>query len=342
MDRLLSLPVLFLLTSLALHAEVKRIEALPQTIFYSLAVRGDTVLAGTDTLLYVSTDCGTTWRSSGRIAPNFEYVDVIAITSCGWFVGSANGGVYYTNDGGMTWNPAADGLGTIGVTEFEEWEGKLYAATDGFGVYACSLPDYAEWNPVGTEFTQNEAQNVRAIHRHRNWLIASGGGNGYVFVKKRPDTAWIPVPLVPNQMPGPEAFDLASAGDVLIAATPYGAFQSGDGGLQWGLTGAILYSGIAAQLAVDGGTVYYAITKKPGMSDLYRSNNFDSAWEYLGAVPEVLKMNVCRGTLYMANLDGVSVYTSGVPSGVEQMPSAIVGGPSLASLPPLPSRGDQR
>src|SRR5262245_66304398 len=64
--------VLFALVLIAPPASADwiRVSEVPNATFYTVWVNGDTIAAGSDSTVYVSTDAGATWRGSAMVTAN--------------------------------------------------------------------------------------------------------------------------------------------------------------------------------------------------------------------------------------------------------------------------------
>ncbi len=315
------------------QAQIITLPGLPSEPFFSLASRGDTLLAGAERL-YVSTDAGTTWQARGQLAPDAP-IDALVQTNAGWFASSLGRGVYHSADEGRSWsgyNAGLTGLGATSVNALVERSGWLYAATEG-GVFRLNLHPLGTWQRYGTEFAENAAETVAALRLHDNRLIAAAGGNGLVFLEDSAQQSWSPVFV------GGHLLDLTVTGGALVATARNRSSFSLDNGRTWQQTGPGLPSGIYATLATAGEYTYAAHTIGENVSRLYRSSDLTGPWEPLGTVSEVLRMLAHGSRLYLAQADGLRAYAlSPTPNDPEEVP----GGARLEAPVPNPAGGSTR
>lgn len=285
--------------------QINDVEDLPATVFYSIAFRGDTVLAGAAGTVYVSSDRGHTWRSTSRV-PDAASVDAVVATDAGWFVGCINAGVYRSLDEGASWTHLSSGLtglGALDITDFELYRDHLYASTDGAGVFALDLTSPSAWQRFGSEFAANEASTVVSLALFEGHLIAAAGGNGLILTRDLNEDFWVPVQAAPLQL-----LSVARTGAGLFTSSRRSAFRSDDNGDTWYATGA-LPSGISSTLATSGDEndrdAFIAVVTGAGVSQLFRLSHTTNGWEWIAEVAETLKMITYDGRLYLATTDGL-------------------------------------
>lgn len=320
MDRFLHTALMRLICCLLLlsyvrlaHAQPIDLPGLPKEPFYSLAARGDTLLAAAVSGVYGSFDAGATWQALGRPAPDVTSMDALILTDSGWFAGAHGHGVYHSQDAGRTWQPRSEGLVGLGATSisaFQDRDGWLYAATDGAGVFRLDLSASGTWQRYGTEFAENEAETLVAMTMHEGVLVAAGGGNGLVLVENPAPATWTPVQV------GGQTLDFTSTETALVEISPARCHFSLDGGRTWQRTGLGLASGFYAALASAGHTTYAMRSVAEGVSWLYRSSDLTAPWEFVAALSETLNMMVHGTRLYLAQADGLRAYSL-VPVGTD-------------------------
>ncbi len=300
--------LLFPVGGIAQSVDPVDVEGTPRTTFYSLSARGDTIFAGTTGRLFFSPDRGETWSATNPVREEAISVDAVAATDAGWFVSCFDFGVYRSTDKGETWRPVNNGFFGIGadiVQDFEVWEGYLYAATDGAGVFRLDLSNPVAWQRFGDEFYQNVAETVASLALQGDHLIAGAGGNGLIFSRNlREENFWRPV-----QVRG-HILSVANTGAGLIGSSSRWAYVSYDSGKTWNETGSISIPGFGVTVASVGSrqsepVAYLATVVDAGLSQLHRSGNLQEPWEWLGPIPETVGMLVYDHRLYMAQWDGL-------------------------------------
>ena len=90
-------------------AQSTRVTALPASEVFSLRVVGDTIAAGTDTSVFVSTNGGVTWRGSPRPAPAVNTIEAVLVRNHRLFAGTFGSGVFESDDLGASWRSARIG-----------------------------------------------------------------------------------------------------------------------------------------------------------------------------------------------------------------------------------------
>lgn len=323
------LAVFVLLAPLAASAQLVDVVGVPQTTYWSLGARGDTLFAAAGTRVHYSPDRGETWQAAYPVAAAVEYIDAIVATDAGWFAGTPVG-VYRTIDRGVTWSPLNAGLIGIGahtITDLQVRGTQLYAATDGAGVFELDLAQPVAWQQFGDEFAQNVAETVAALALHRGRLVAGAGGNGLVFVSAPSGPHWA-VHQLPHQI-----HDVVDTGSAVVACSGRSAFLSVDDGQTWEATGPVGVSGFMGVLAASQTSVFLAIQLGENVSRLFRSEDLAAAWQPVADVSGVLGMLVYDDRLYLAQEDGLR-YMPIQSTGTGQDASVLSG---LDLDPPFPN-----
>src|SRR5215831_2242321 len=147
-------------------AQSTRVTALPATDVFSLRVVGDTIAAGLDTTVFVSTNGGLTWRGSSRPSPDENSLGAVLVRNHRLFAGTFGSDVFESDDLGGTWHAFNEGLvggsfdSQLNVSDLETRGDSLYVSTEGDGVFARRLSVTDTWHRFGDAFDQNQAANV--------------------------------------------------------------------------------------------------------------------------------------------------------------------------------------
>jgi hypothetical protein len=221
-------------------APFTRIAALPADDVFALRVVGDTIAAGMDTVAFVSTDGGTTWRRSSKVAPGVKLVSAVLIRNGRLYAGTAGQGVHVSDDLGATWQPFNQGLvggilnSQLDVSDLERRVNDLLVSTFGAGVYVRNLAAADTWHHFGDVFEPNQASNVNDLAVGGTRLLASAGGNGTTFHREPGDAEWTVDFLVNGQiLPGQMAQSSLWTGLRWIVGTNIGVFFSPNGEQPW-------------------------------------------------------------------------------------------------------------
>jgi ligand-binding sensor domain-containing protein len=132
------------------------------------------------------------------------------------WVGFLGAGVYHTQDGGISWNSINSGLTNVNVhgLAYDSTLNRLYAATEGGGVFVNTAPDATVngWAPVnGTFPTHLLDLNVTAIDiDSASNLLVVGTKNAGVLLSSDGGTTW--------NVPGNNAFRANTPPDVEVSS----------------------------------------------------------------------------------------------------------------------------
>lgn len=195
--RAASVLILGELAALPAHADWIPVPGAPATRVFSMSTTADTIVAGTDTSVFVSTDAGTTWRHSQRPAPGVFAVTAARMLRGRLYAGTFGQGVFVSDDLGATWQAFNQGLvggfldSQLDVVDLVPRGGELFAATAGAGVYAHTLAPAATWHPFGTIFEPEQASSVNSLALGGTRLLALAGANGMVFRHDPGQPEWI-------------------------------------------------------------------------------------------------------------------------------------------------------
>jgi photosystem II stability/assembly factor-like uncharacterized protein len=121
----------------------------------SFAVSGGNLIAGTyrgD--IFLSSNNGKNWKVVNTGFPSDIEVNSMVVNGSNLFAGlgtattnGTNGGVYISNDNGLSWKAA--GLTNITVNCLAYGNGYLYAATDNYGIFV-SMNNGVTWTAINT------------------------------------------------------------------------------------------------------------------------------------------------------------------------------------------------
>ncbi|HET7226576.1 MAG TPA: T9SS type A sorting domain-containing protein [Candidatus Eisenbacteria bacterium] len=314
--------------SLALGAparaqEWRRVTALPASDVFALRAMGDTLVAGMDTTVFVSTDGGGTWRPPVRVAVDVAVVDAVLLRNGRSYAGTLGQGVFVSDDLGASWQPFNDGLtgglfdSQLDVADLEARGDSLYAATQGAGVYVRRLTPADTWHPYGDAFEPNQAPNVSDLASDGARLVACAGGNGMMFTRDPADPDWTVSFLDDVGIHAGLAPEAALwTGSSWVVGTNLGVFASPTGLQPWTRTQTPLTQVHGSAFALRGGTLIGAFDLQD-LAVIQESVDQGATWSNVETLLQtfVYQLVVQGGNLFAARADGLWVRraTTSVP-----------------------------
>lgn len=296
-------------------SQATRITALPASDVFSIQVVGDTIAAGMDTVVFVSTDAGVTWRKSSRPSREAKLIDAVFVRNRRLFAGTFGLGVFVSDDLGATWQPFNQGLvggfldSQLDVSDLEVRGDNLLVSTFGAGVYARNLASTGGWQPFGAAFEPNQAANVNDLALGGTRLLACAGANGMTFRRDPGDADWI-VSLLGNTglRPGTSAQAALFTRDHWVVGTNAGVFLSATGQEPWTPSSTRLVGLSQSTFAQVEQTLFAAFDS---VSTILMSKSHDggTTWVVQERVrgPFAYKLAVHGSDLFVARSDGLFV-----------------------------------
>jgi len=310
-------------------AQWTRVEDLPVTDVFALSTKGDTVLAGTNNLVYVSVDAGATWRPPTAPAPAVPSIADVLVRNGKLYAGTSGSGVFISNDLGQTWQAFNQGLvgglfnSQLDIVGMQFRGDSLYAGTLGAGVYVRRLTAPSTWSHFGEEFEPNQASNINAIAVGGDRLLAGASSNGTVFFRDPGDPDWTQsfldnVGLHPGFAASSAAF--TGTGWVVGAGPAPFVFLSPLGEAPWTLVNIGLGPLLRLAFATRGPDLFAAFNI-PNFSVIELSGDDGATWELMDVLPNVFvyRMAMSRANLFAGRNDGLwrrSTATVSVPRSV--------------------------
>jgi len=328
-------------------AQWTRVTELPATDVFSVRVNGDTITAGSDTAVYVSTNAGVTWKRSARVTAGVTEIRSTWVRNSRIYAGTSRQGVFVSENLGDTWLGYNQGLvGGIFNTQLDIEDllvrgDNLYAATEGAGVWVRNLAGAGTWSHFGNVFEPNAASTVAGIAASDTRLLACAGGNGMVFFRDPGAPEWTRSFL--NNVgfaPGVGAITAAWTGHGWVVGSNSGFFISTNGQEPWTPTGPSIRPMFLVSFALRGRGVYAQIGTGGGTVIAF-SGDDGATWEELENMSSVFTYDlaISGSTLYAGRFDGLwrrSIDTVSVPGGSRD------GGLRLALAGPQPVGDDVR
>jgi len=101
------------------------------------------LLAGTDKGVFLSTNCGSTWTSSGIVLSENSYLQTFAAHESALFAGSYYDGVFLSTNDGASWSAVGSGLPTTNIMSLAVCGRDLFAGTHGSGAWRRPLSEFS-------------------------------------------------------------------------------------------------------------------------------------------------------------------------------------------------------
>jgi photosystem II stability/assembly factor-like uncharacterized protein len=318
-----------LLAATPARAQWTRAVAVTSNNLYSVFSTGDTVVAGADSVVWVSINAGATWSASAPVGTPPAVMDAVWFGNGRLWAGTSGQGVYTSDDFGATWQPGSDGLAGglldshLWLLSFAARGDSLYAGTGGAGVFVRPLLAPGPWQPTGGELVANQSGSVEDLAVNGNRLLAVGGANGTVH-RNEGGAPWTEMFLNNTGLfPGLEVTAVEWTGSAWLVGTDHGMYRSADGTGAWEFCG-LNFSGIVETLIAVGDSRAFVCVNRTGGGVFRWTRDNGVRWNVLETVaawPSALALQGQR--LWASRFDGLwyrDVSTLDVP-------------------PPVPSRG---
>jgi hypothetical protein len=305
-------------------AQWTRVLDVPASDVFSVWANGDTIAAGVDTAVYVSTDAGATWKGSSEVTAGVTTVNGVWVRNGRLYAGTLGQGVFVSDDLGSTWLGFNQGLvggfldTQLSIRDLLVRGDSLYAATDG-GAWVCNLAA-GTWSHFGSAFEANEAPQMLAIAANGTRLVAAAGFNGQVFHRDRGDADWTESWIDDvGPQPGLAPLSVVWTGHGWVMGTNIGVFISSSGRAPWTHTGPDLGLAFFLPFALRGHELFAAFGI--GLTSVLELSGDDGVtWQELETRPNtgVYRLAVSGDDLYAGRVDGLwrrSMATLSVPDG---------------------------
>jgi photosystem II stability/assembly factor-like uncharacterized protein len=302
--------VTFLAFPALASAQWARVLDVQPTDMFTVWANCDTIVAGADSVVYISTNAGTTWKRSAPVAAGLFQVDAVLVRNGRLYAGTQqNHGVLVSDDLGDTWsdyNQGLSGLGSLDVIELISRGDSLYLATVGGGAWVRDVHS-GPWIHFGNQIEAFQASNMTTIAAGGSRLFAAGGFNGTVFYRDPGQPDWT-VSLLFNDRFAPGLAGLSAfwTGHRWLVGSNIGIFHSPTGHEPWTLVDfgirPILFVGFAASgpdlfasLGAGGGTLI-AMSRDDGVT-----------WQGVDSLFSAFVYRLARvgTTLYAGRVDGL-------------------------------------
>lgn len=301
-----------LASSAPASAQWEPVDEVPRTRIFTVTTSGDTIAAGADTAVYVSSDAGKTWRRSTKPVADVAAIEALAIHNGRLYAGTFGQGVHVSDDLGVTWQPFNEGLvggfldSQLDVTDLQVRGHLFYVSTAGAGVYVRDLAG-GVWSHFGEVFEPNQDSDVDGFGLGGDRLLALAGSNGQVYINDPGATDWTQSHLDNIGVhAGVHAQSAAWTGTGWVVGTNVGIFRSAAGQEPWTRLNLRLGPLNWTALTVQGHHLYAAfdITTAAVIAE---SVDDGATWQFVETQPNafVQKLAIGAGTLYAARADGL-------------------------------------
>jgi hypothetical protein len=311
------------------QAQWTQVAEIPTTQIFSVWANGDTLAAGADTAVYVSTNAGATWKRSARPVAGVGAIDALRVRNGRLFAGTFGQGVYFSDDLGTSWTAFNEGLvggvlnSQLSVVDFQVLGDNLCAATAGAGMYVRGLTA-GTWQTFGDVFEPNQASNVNTVTLGGIRLLAAAGANGMVFIRDPGDADWT-ISNLDNVgiHAGLSAQSSVFTGSGWLVGSNLGLFSSALGQEPWTRVDPGLGVLDWTTFATRAGHVFAAFDI-PGFAVMEESDDNGASWKNEEDLTSafVLKLAISGTNLYAARADGLWRRPIGAVSSVAVAPSA--------------------
>jgi hypothetical protein len=303
-------------------AQWDRVTAVPNTTLFSVAVNGDTITAGADSVVYVSTNAGATWKGSAIVAEGLDSVERVRMRNGRLYAGTRRKGVFVSDNLGDSWSDFNQGLvGGFGNSQLVIVDmiirgDSIFVATEGSGAWVRNLVA-GTWNLFGNAFGPAQATNMTLIAAGGSRLFAAGGFNGTVFYRDPGDPDWTLSLLFNDRFaPGLAALSAIWTGTRWVVGANIGVFFSTLGQEPWTFSdpgaGRPLFTVPMAQHGHELFANFGAF-----VSTIMLSRDDGTSWEFLENLPvPVTGLAVLGETLYASRTDGL--WRRSIPTAVQK------------------------
>jgi len=294
------------------RAQWEPVPEVPATFFFSITAAGDTIAAGADSVVFVSTNGGKTWRQSARVVAAQTAITAVHVRNGTLFAAPFGQGAFTSDNLGTSWRAFNDGLAggplnpPFDIVDFVVRGTDLLGATAGAGVVDRSLAG-GVWQSFGAIFEPNQDANVNGLSLGGNRLLASAGDNGQVYVRDPGDADWAQSHLDNLGIhAGLSPFGSVFNGHGWVVGSNLGVFRSPTGLSPWTRLdlrlGTINWTAFAAQDR----HLFGAFDLATGVA-VAESDDDGASWGNLEFFPNafVQAFTISGGFLYAARGDGV-------------------------------------
>lgn len=293
-------------------AQWTQVADVPTRTLYSVCANGDTLVASADSVVYVSTNGGASWKESATVAAGSHAVSAAKVLNGRLYAGTFGQGVFISDDLGDTWVGFNQGLvggfqdSQLKIVELVVSGNKLHAATGGDGAWRRDLAG-GTWSRFGNIFAPSQAENMSSMAVGGTRLLACASTNGTVYYRDPGDSDWTES-LLKNVVlsPGTGPFTAIFTGSQWLVGTNTGLYHSAQGQSPWTFVNMGLGPQVNVVFALRPPIVFASFGTSLFAEIEYSLDN-GTSWQELDTLPGIFIFGLAThdNTLYAARLDGL-------------------------------------
>jgi hypothetical protein len=280
---------------------------------YAVRSVGDTILAGADSSVFVSTNAGLSFTQSAKPAFGSRAFGGVVIKNGRIYAGSFGKGVFVSDNLGATWTAFNQGLtggfleSQLDVIDLELRGDTLYVATGGAGVYVRALAPGNTWHHFGEIFEGWQASAIVDLALGGSRLLASGGSNGMVFRRDPGQPEWTESFLKNTGISSGLGAQTAEwTGSGWVVGTNIGPHWSTAGQEPWTRVNLAIGTIDHSAFVTTSPKLFGAFTVAPGCV-IESSPDDGMSWDFLEFLPGVFTYALAEshGKIYAGRVDGL-------------------------------------
>jgi photosystem II stability/assembly factor-like uncharacterized protein len=274
----------------------------------SLTSKGDTIFAGTNSSIYMSTNNGGNWAEVNNGLPATNQTMSLAIKGNSIFAGTSNG-VYSSSNNGSGWTASNNGLvlSNTNVFAFAVSDSIIFAGTYN-GVFSSS-------NNGSNWYATSLSNVIMSLSFKGDTLFAGTNGYDGIYLSTNNGSSW---DSVNTGLTGSDllVFALAQKGSNIFAGTcGGGVFLSTNNGNSWVAVNTGLNNKEVYAISIWGNKIF-AGTYGGG---IFMSSNNGNSWS---AINYGLPLNP---SVFSLTINGNYIFAGTVNNGVWRLPLSEIG-----------------
>lgn len=288
----------------------------------------DTILAGNENRIFISTNAGNNWIASNPISDEITFIPSAYKYGNLLFVGTYTHGVYYSKDNGVNWIHLQQGLSSTpakSIGSFAVRENKIYIGTHGAGVFYQELNNLGTWKQFNNGLSWNSTYTINSLYNNKGTLIAGGGSSASLQLNRNDSDLWEQIDFVPFNPNGTSLLAAKNFNNKLIGAYSQGIVYSLDSGKTWSIYEGIFGNYERADI-VEFNNKLIVMLSKAGFVNFYLSDYNAEKWELITQFNTnfCYDFEIANKRILAATLDGIYFYDlSTVPVEDDIIPNEI-------------------